>query len=186
MTKKNDRHADRKRRRWNNGLEHVLSCLLYLSLSGCPEFTYYPEHKWLLFRFPSPPTFLFFLPKTVSKITIKRLLLEKWLFLIHISWWVGISTGCLSTEIYSGKEFCKNRTLHWGWEQGTKWGDMVAGSTVEDRKRLGSLHHCESWGQYVGKSQDPGCRKEDQLYCIAKFTLGLALSTRKKSPDSST
>lgn len=123
--------------------------------------------------------------RLLSKITIKRLLLEKWLFLIHISWWVGISTGCLSTEIYSGKEFCKNRTLHWGWEQGTKWGDMVAGSTVEGRKKLGSLHHCESWGAIC--RQEPGSRMQKRsALLISKFTLGLALSTRKKSSDSST
>lgn len=55
-----------------------------------------------------------------------------------------------------------------GMGETTKRGGMGAGSTVDDRKRLGSMHYQESWGQYADESWVPEYKK-DQLYCISNF-----------------
>lgn len=71
-----------------------------------------------------------------------------------------------------------------GMGETTKGGGMGTGSAVEGRKRLGSMHYWESWGQNANESWVPEYKK-DQLYCVSKL-LGLAMNTEKKSADFST
>lgn len=105
--KKCHKKAKRKRKH-NNRLGMPRSCPLYSSLSGRPDQTYYPDIQMAAGPVSISSDIPVLPAKALTKLTIKRLLLEKWLFLFTS--WCTLVQGAFLLKGYPEMGLSENRT----------------------------------------------------------------------------